>query len=97
MASLQSIFCVKLPNASAAATTVSSIDDLMDLPDTAQIMALRKEDNTSGPNQSLEAYKELASDILTEVLMNMSRGTKTTTKQIWNLKNKYFSKWDKSE
>lgn len=69
LTSLQSIFGVKLPNASEEAPAES-----MDLPQTAELMKLKKAEGEEQSQQSFESYNELMSDILTEVMMNMANG-----------------------
>ncbi len=77
-AGLQNIFVVKLPNAAAA--TGQNASSFMDLPDTSNMIAMRNEgaakDSSDGETgfRTIDEYKELASDILTEVIMNMSTG-----------------------
>ncbi len=81
MASLQNIFTVKLPNAATTSNSQpESSSSFMELPDTTAIMATRSEGG--GDQQApktLDDYKELASDILTEVLMNMASGKHKTS------------------
>lgn len=69
LAALQTIFTAKFPDNSEQAC-----DQFMNLPETAQLLRMRREE-TEGSGQNLDNYyQELASDILTEVLVNMANG-----------------------
>ena len=63
---LQTVFTVRLPSATAAATS-----DFLDLPDLSQILDER---DREGDEPAISDYAELTSDILTEVLMIMAGG-----------------------
>jgi len=68
LGTLQTIFAVKLPKAATSAP-----DSNLNLPDTAAFLALKTAENEESCPQDID-WKELISDILTEVMLKMANG-----------------------
>ena len=69
LSNLQMIFSVKLPKAA-----VSAPDTYLDIPDTAEFMEQKTDEEENKDKQKDCNYNELISDILTEVLLKMAKG-----------------------